>query len=119
MAGAKPTNEATNRVGVGAVLDLLRGAGLAGELVAGDADLRRGAARLEHALEHLAELGRNRGADHAAPWGRRLRLAADLVDQTRRPQDAAVGDRRVGGAICIGVTERPWPIGRLPMVEPE
>ena len=56
-------------VRVGAVLDLLGGSRLARQHVAGNAHGRGGAARLEHALEHPPELGRDPRADHAVRIG--------------------------------------------------
>ena len=107
-------------VGVGAVDDLLRRTGLAGERVAGDADLRRRAARREHALEHLASSAACLLADHPVPGeprrpGRRPRTSTSRG--VRRMPPSAIAE--YAAAICIGVTERPWPIGRLPIVEPE
>src|SRR5262249_42112681 len=77
-------------------VDLARGTGLARELVAGDRDLARRAARREDALEHRAQpRGRVLG-DHAAALRLRDQLAVDATHDPRRAQDAAVGDRRVG-----------------------
>ena len=121
-AGAKPDERGhVGRFGVFARfgVDLARRSGLARELVAGDRDLAGGAAGGEHALEHRAQLCGGRGGDHAVARGRSRAAAVDRADDVRAAQDAAVGDGRVGGAICIGVTSSPWPIGRLPIEEPE
>ena len=99
---------------------LLRRAGLAGQHVAGDRGAGGGAARAEHALEHpphrrRGRLVRSRGGPAACAPGARRR--------TRRCAPAAGCRRwrspRTRSAICIGVTAMPWPIGRLPIEEPE
>src|SRR5437588_3228410 len=95
-------NEADERGGIRAarvlaIDDLVRGAGLAGEVIAGNRGPGGRAAVGEHAPEHVAQLGGGGLGDDPAPGGRREWLAGNRLHDVRRSQDAAVDDRGVGG----------------------
>ena len=101
MLGGGEADERGDELGLGVaavLVRLLRRAGLAAQLVAVDRRAGRRAARAEHALEHLAHLRGGLLGDHALALRDRPLAAADRVDDVRRAQDAAVGDRGVGGA---------------------
>src|SRR3712207_4383302 len=83
------------RVQAGGLVDLVRRAGLAGELVAGDLRLARRAARREDALEHDAQRLARLGRDDAAALRDLRRAAVDGLHDPRRLEDPAVGDRGV------------------------
>ena len=109
------------RVRVAAVrIGLRRGAGLAGDEVPGHGRLAAGALRGDDALEHPHQLAGDRSptrpagarASRRAGRGRGRRGAA----APRRPCSRA---RAYIDAIWIGVTAIPWPIGTLPIVEPD
>ena len=96
---------------------LLRGAGLARDLVARDAASVPVPSRTTFfsiAFSSAATVAREM---RPCDFGRRL--AAEMVDEMRLAPDAAVRDRGVRGGHLHGVTATPWPIGMLPIVEPD
>ena len=77
-------------------IDLVRGAGLARQLVAGNRDLAGRPARGEDPLEHFAQRRRGGGGDDPAPGGLGRAAPVDGGNDVRGAQHATVGDRRIG-----------------------